>query len=246
MIKTLDLEKQYGHGENTVRALYALNLEVPAGDFLAVMGPSGSGKSTLMNMLGCLDTPTRGKYYLDGVDTAKLSSNALAYFRNDTIGFVFQSFFLLPKLTAAQNLEMPLMYADVPPQKRRRRVMDMLEKLNLLPRAQHLPGELSGGQCQRIAIGRALINDPKLILADEPTGSLDSATGEEIMVLFHQAHQNGCTIVLITHEQEIARHAARTLYLRDGTVEKPLKAQQARLPGEVQAYGIHPHCLATN
>jgi putative ABC transport system ATP-binding protein len=222
LINARTLFKQYGKGPSAVTALRGISLAVNQGEFLAIMGPSGSGKSTLMNILGCLDAPTSGEYYLNGMDTSRLGSVQLAYLRNRTIGFVFQSFCLMPRLTAAQNMEVPLFYAGVPPVQRKKRVAEMLERMGMPERAHHLPAELSGGQRQRAAIGRALINRPPLILADEPTGNLDTKTGREIMLLLAELNRAGTTILLITHEREIASHAQRLLTLKDGTFEVDL------------------------
>ncbi len=216
MIKAKDIFKIYGKGTNCVHALRGISLDVEKGQFIAIMGPSGSGKSTLMNILGCLDMPSRGEYLLNGINVAGMNMVQTAYIRNRTIGFIFQSFFLLPKLTASENMEVPLLYAGVPVIQRKRMVKDMLERMGLSDRGAHLPNELSGGQRQRVAIGRALINRPPLLLADEPTGNLDTRTGREIMELLSELNRNGTTIVLITHEKEIAGYAGRLLSLRDG------------------------------
>lgn len=217
MIETRHLYKEY-NGACTVKVLEDVNLSVQAGEFVAIMGPSGSGKSTLMNILGCLDKPTSGSYLLYGMDPAKMNDGQLAQMRNETIGFVFQSFFLLPHMTTAENMELPLIYRNMPPANRKRKVKEMLERLGLQNRAHHFPAQLSGGQRQRAAIGRALVTDPVLLLADEPTGNLDSAAGNDIVSLFKMLHADGCTVVLITHESEIARAAQRTVYIRDGRV----------------------------
>lgn len=231
VIKVENLWKIYNLGEVKVEALRGVSFEVTAGEFIAVMGPSGSGKTTLMNILGCLDRPTQGHYFLDGQEVSKLSQNELAHVRNKKIGFVFQNFNLLPRLTALQNVELPLIYADLPPQKRKERAEEVLRSVNLAERAHHYPNQLSGGQQQRVAIARALVNDPPLILADEPTGNLDTHSSEEIMQILQKLNQQGKTIILITHERDIAEHCRRVLHFRDGqivdneTVEQPIKAE---------------------
>ncbi|MDK2896632.1 MAG: putative transport system ATP-binding protein [Candidatus Atribacteria bacterium] len=231
VIKVENLWKIYNLGEVKVEALRGISFEVTAGEFIAVMGPSGSGKTTLMNILGCLDRPTQGHYFLDGQEVSKLSQNELAHVRNKKIGFVFQNFNLLPRLTALQNVELPLIYADLPPQKRKERAEEVLRSVNLAERAHHYPNQLSGGQQQRVAIARALVNDPPLILADEPTGNLDTHSSEEIMQILQKLNQQGKTIILITHERDIAEHCRRVLHFRDGqivdneTVEQPIKAE---------------------
>ncbi|MEZ4358099.1 MAG: ABC transporter ATP-binding protein [Eubacteriales bacterium] len=216
MIETKNLYRTYGHGETRVTALKSINLKVEGGGFVAIMGPSGSGKSTLLNILGCLDTPTKGKYYLSGVDTGKLNEDEKAALRRNTIGFVFQSFNLLPRLSAYANVELPLIYGGIEKSQRHERVMQMLEMVKMSDRSKHLPGELSGGQKQRTAIARALVLDPKLILADEPTGNLDQKTGESIMELFKKLNKKGKTIILITHDAMIAEHANNIAQIKDG------------------------------
>lgn len=216
MIKAKNIIKEYGKDSSSVHALRGISLDVENGQFIAIMGPSGSGKSTLMNILGCLDMPTKGEYLLNGINVASMNPAQTAYIRNRTIGFIFQSFFLLPKLTAAENMEVPLLYAGVPVAQRKKMVKEMLERMGLSDRGTHLPNELSGGQRQRVAVGRALVNKPPLLLADEPTGNLDSRTGREIMELLSELNRSGTTIVLITHEKEIANYADRLLSLRDG------------------------------
>ncbi|MCR6663079.1 MAG: ABC transporter ATP-binding protein [Luteimonas sp.] len=217
VIETRALRKVYAEGsEAEVVALQGADMRIGQGEFIAIMGPSGSGKSTLMNLIGCLDTPTSGTYLCDGVDVATLDREQLAILRRDKIGFVFQGFNLLPRMTAEENVAMPLGYAQVPPAERRRLALEALDAVGLGGRASHRPSELSGGQQQRVAIARALINRPAILLADEPTGALDSKTGEEILALFKRLRDEGHTVVLITHDAEVAAHADRTYVMRDG------------------------------
>ncbi len=218
VIRTETLGKDYEIGAEVVHALRGIDLEVKRNEYLAIMGPSGSGKSTLMNLIGCLDTPSSGEYWLNGEGVAHLTDDALARIRNREIGFVFQTFNLLPRATALHNVELPLIYAGVNAKERRERAEVMLERVGLKDRMLHKPAELSGGQRQRVACARALVNGPAILLADEPTGNLDSKTGEEIMALFDQLHAQGQTIVLVTHEHDIAAHAHRTVTLRDGLI----------------------------
>jgi putative ABC transport system ATP-binding protein len=218
MLKLRELKKYYRMGETTVRALDGVDLHIGKNEFVAIMGASGSGKSTLMNILGCLDTPTEGSYLLNGKEVSHLDDDELAEIRNLHLGFVFQSFNLLPRLTAAKNVALPLTYSDQPPEDRAERAAEMLELVGLEPRAAHKPAELSGGERQRVAIARALINDPDIILADEPTGNLDTSTSAEIMELFEQLHRRGQTIIMVTHENDIAAHAERIIRLRDGRI----------------------------
>ncbi len=214
-----NITKDYVMGEETVRALRGVSLQIRRNEYLAVMGPSGSGKSTLMNMLGCLDTPTSGRYEFNGRNVAEMDDDELAAIRNREIGFVFQTFNLLPRATSLRNVELPLIYAGMDPESREERATQALTDVGLGDRIQHKPNELSGGQRQRVAIARALVNNPSIILADEPTGNLDSKTGEEIMVLLEDLYQRGHTIILVTHERDVAAHARRTIHLRDGVVE---------------------------
>jgi putative ABC transport system ATP-binding protein len=220
LIEVADLTKQYMMGSEEVWALDGVTLTVEEGEYVAVMGPSGSGKSTLMNMLGCLDTPTGGTYHLRGEDVSTFSDDELAEIRNREIGFVFQTFNLLPRVDCLRNAELPLIYAGMPRAERRERAAEALRSVGLGDRLDHRPNELSGGQRQRVATARALVNRPSLLLADEPTGNLDTETGGEIMQLLEQLHRQGNTILLVTHEEDIARHARRIIHLRDGTLER--------------------------
>lgn len=219
VIRTENLCKTYHMGAEDIHALRGISIEVARGEYVAIMGPSGSGKSTLMNLLGCLDTPTEGRYYLNGKLVSELSDDELAAIRNKEIGFVFQIFNLLPRATALQNVELPLIYNGTPAAERRRRALEALRQVELEDRINHRPNELSGGQRQRVAIARALVNNPSIILADEPTGNLDSATGAEILGLFDNLHRRGHTIIIVTHEADVAAHAERLIRLRDGKVE---------------------------
>jgi putative ABC transport system ATP-binding protein len=223
MIVTHDLWKTYVMGDEEIHALRGFSINIQQGEYCAIMGPSGSGKSTLMNLIGCLDTPTKGSYLLNGKEVAAMNDDDLARIRNEEIGFVFQTFNLLPRATALHNVELPLVYAGVSAKDRHTRAMQALEKVELTSRSTHRPNELSGGQRQRVAIARALVNNPSILLADEPTGNLDSKTGEEIMAVFSRLHQGGNTIILVTHEADIAAHAHRVIYVRDGRVEKDVK-----------------------
>lgn len=219
-IKTENLTKTYELGSETVHALRGVNLLMRRGEYVAIMGPSGSGKSTLMNLIGCLDTPTSGKYWLAGRLVSDLDEDQLADIRNREIGFIFQTFNLLPRATALHNVELPMIYNGVPVDERLEKAKHALEAVELGDRIMHKPSELSGGQRQRVAIARALVNSPSILLADEPTGNLDTRTGEEIMTLFARLHQQGNTIILVTHEREIAEHAGRIIHLRDGKIER--------------------------
>lgn len=218
LIEIKNITKRYEMGDNVVMALQDVSLTIEKGEYLSIMGPSGSGKSTFMNILGCLDTPSTGEYRFRGVDVSSLDDDALSAMRNREIGFVFQNFNLLPKLDAVQNVELPLAYAGVTATERRERAVRALERVKLADRMFHKPSELSGGQRQRVAIARALVTNPGILLADEPTGALDSKTGIEIMRLFDELHREGNTIILITHEQEISNYAIRNVYIKDGTI----------------------------
>jgi putative ABC transport system ATP-binding protein len=219
VIELKDLRKSYYLGKQELPVLKGINLDIQTSEFVALMGPSGSGKSTLMNILGCLDTLTSGQYILNGKDVSRLEDNDLAEIRNQEIGFVFQQFNLLPRLSALENVALPLIYAGVPKKERNERAMEMLGKVNLADRHHHKSNELSGGQIQRVAIARALVNNPSIILADEPTGNLDSKTSVEIMNLITDIHNLGNTVILVTHEEDIARYAQRVVRLRDGVIE---------------------------
>lgn len=223
------LTKWYKIGNETVKALNGVDLNISKNEYVALMGPSGSGKSTLMNILGCLDTPTAGKYYLNGPDVAKLKDNELAEIRNKEIGFVFQTFNLLPRYSALDNVALPLVYAGIKKEDRNKKALEALEKVGLGDRVTHKPNELSGGQRQRVAVARALVNNPSIILADEPTGNLDTKTSYEIMKLFQDIHDQGNTIILVTHEEDIARHAHRIVRLRDGVVESDEKNEPTKV-----------------
>ncbi len=218
MIDIKALSKVYRNGSLSVEALRGIDMHIDEGEFTAIMGPSGSGKSTLMNILGCLDRATEGSYHLEGIDVSKMDDNELAGIRNQKIGFVFQTFNLLPRITALRNVELPMLYASVSPKERTRRAMDALAKVGLEDRVHHKPNELSGGQRQRVAIARALVNMPAVILADEPTGNLDSISGEEIMVIFQRLNQEGVTVIIVTHEPDIAAHTHRRIVFRDGRI----------------------------
>ena len=218
VIKTEELVKMYQMGTEMVHALSGVDLQIRKGEYVAIMGPSGSGKSTLMNLIGCLDSPSSGKYWLAGRLVSDLDDDELAYIRNKEIGFVFQTFNLLPRATALHNVELPLIYNGTPAEERIEKAKLALERVDLTSRMSHKPNELSGGQRQRVAIARALVNSPSIVLADEPTGNLDSKTGEEIMVLFANLHAQGNTIIVVTHEMDIAQHAHRIIHIRDGKI----------------------------
>lgn len=223
VIRTYDLWKTYVMGDQVINAVSGVDVEIKKGEYVAIMGPSGSGKSTLMNLIGCLDTASKGQYYLAGRNTSAMNDDELAQIRNKEIGFVFQTFNLLPRATALHNVELPLIYAGQPANVREEKARAALRAVDLEARMFHKPNELSGGQRQRVAIARALVNNPSILLADEPTGALDSATGVEIMALFERLYQQGNTIVLVTHEHDIALHAHRVIHIRDGKVERDEK-----------------------
>ena len=226
VIHTEGLKKDYVLGAETVHALRGVDVEIQRNEYVAIMGPSGSGKSTLMNLIGCLDTPTAGEYWLNNTAVAQLDDDELAAIRNREIGFVFQTFNLLPRATALHNVELPLIYGGVPARERRERAVHVLDRVGLADRMDHRPSELSGGQRQRVAVARALVNSPAILLADEPTGNLDSHTGAEIMALFDELHASGQTILLVTHEHDIALHANRRITLRDGLIEEDVAHRQ--------------------
>lgn len=226
LIELKSINKTYKNGDQELRVLKDIDLEVEKGEFVAIMGPSGSGKSTLMNVIGLLDRPTSGEYFLEGQEVGNLSEKKLARVRNEQIGFVFQQFFLLSKLNAFQNVELPLIYAGVHPAKRKELAEQYLEKVELYSRMHHLPSELSGGQKQRVAIARALVNQPAIVLADEPTGALDTRTGEQIMDLLTKLNEEGKTIIMVTHEPEIAAFANRRIVIRDGVISSDSKLER--------------------
>lgn len=225
VIKLEEITRFFSIGSETIKALQGVNLEIFKNEYVALMGPSGSGKSTLMNLLGCLDTPTSGRYLLNDKDVSKMEDDELAEIRNKEIGFVFQTFNLLPRLNALENVALPLIYAGYSKQQREERAKEVLEQVGLKDRMTHKPNELSGGQRQRVAVARALVNKPSIILADEPTGNLDSKTSYEIMALFEEIHKNGNTIIIVTHEEDIALHTNRIVRMRDGKVERDEKNQ---------------------
>ncbi len=218
LIRLQNLSRRYQMGEETIHALRDVSLEIERGEYVAIMGPSGSGKSTLMNLLGCLDTPTSGTYELNGTNVSHMDDNELAEVRNREIGFVFQTFNLLPRSNALRNVELPLIYSGMTFDERRRVALEALTSVGLADRVTHKPNELSGGQRQRVAVARALVNNPSIILADEPTGNLDSKTGDEIMALFEELSRKGNTVFVVTHEEEVARHARRIIRIRDGLI----------------------------
>ena len=230
LLSIRDLARSYDMGAETVHALRGVTADINKGEYVAIMGPSGSGKSTLMNVLGCLDSPTGGTYELNGVDVSSLDENALSDIRNREIGFVFQTFNLLPRISALRNVELPLIYAGIPQQERWEAAGEALEQVNLGDRMDHKPNEMSGGQRQRVAIARALVNRPSILLADEPTGNLDSTTGMEILALFDSLWERGHTIIVVTHEEEVARHARRILRIRDGLLASDERLE--KVPGK--------------
>ncbi|HAE92538.1 ABC transporter ATP-binding protein [Tissierella praeacuta] len=227
MIKIENLKKIYTNGSISVEALKNINLKVEEGEFVSIMGPSGSGKSTLMNILGCLDKPTEGIYELDGESVQKMNDNQLAMIRNRKIGFIFQSFNLIPRVNALKNVELPMIYAGIPPRERKERAIKALERVGLKERMGHNPNELSGGQRQRVAIARSLVNDPSVIFADEPTGNLDTKSGNEVMAIFQELNAEGVTIIMVTHEPDIAQHTKRMIVCRDGEIieDRPVEGQ---------------------
>jgi putative ABC transport system ATP-binding protein len=225
VIRTYDLWKTYIMGDQEIHAVSGVDVEIKRGEYVAIMGPSGSGKSTLMNLIGCLDTPTKGQYYINGNLVSEMSDDELARIRNKEIGFVFQTFNLLPRASSLHNVELPLIYSGMSSSERLTRAKEAMRQVDLEKRMDHKPNELSGGQRQRVAIARALVNNPSILLADEPTGNLDSVTGNEIMALFETLHGRGNTIVLVTHEHDIALHAHRVIHIRDGKVEKDEKVR---------------------
>lgn len=232
IIHLQDIKKNYYLGKQTIPVLKGISLDIHKNEYVALMGPSGSGKSTLMNILGCLDTPTEGLYILNKHDVSRMVDNDLAEVRNKEIGFVFQQFNLLPRLTAAENVALPLIYAGVSKKQRIEKAMAMLEKVSLADRSHHKPNEMSGGQNQRVAIARALVNDPSIILADEPTGNLDTKTSHEIMDIFGKIHDSGNTVIIVTHEEDIANHTRRIIRLRDGVVETDRQTEKHLSPAE--------------
>ncbi|MDO8681219.1 MAG: ABC transporter ATP-binding protein [Acidobacteriota bacterium] len=232
LIETRDLWKTYVMGDEEIHALRGVSITIERGEYVAIMGPSGSGKSTLMNLIGCLDTPSKGTYLLNNKEVSLMNDNELARIRNEEIGFVFQTFNLLPRATALHNVELPLVYAGMPKKERLEQAKAAMEKVELTHRMTHKPNELSGGQRQRVAIARALVNNPSILLADEPTGNLDSKTGVEIMALFAKLHQGGNTIIVVTHEADVAAHAHRVVAIRDGEVAKDV-TQTPHVPATV-------------
>lgn len=228
LIRTVNITRQFVMGKEIIKVLHGINIEVFRNEYVAFMGPSGSGKSTFMNIIGCLDTPSGGQYFLNGKDVSKMTDNQLAEVRNKEIGFIFQTFNLLPRYTALENVSLPLVYAGLPKAERVAKAKNALEQVGLADRMKHKPNELSGGQRQRVAIARALVNDPSLLLADEPTGNLDTKTSYEIMALFDELHSKGNTIIVVTHEEDIAKHSSRIIRLRDGMIESDIKHEPVK------------------